>query len=145
MFVTWRGTAAANIITGSNIALSTQTSDVLVLSDFLGDAGQARQFEQDNWPSSDGRSLDGILRIKGKNLVQYPKIWKCSFLVKPAQLALFEQLQDAQGAINAQLRVQDNWEAIGTPVNVWMDTKPGYRRAIGSSWHNLTFDLYEVA
>lgn len=91
-----------------------------------------------------GRSLLGTIRLKGDNWKKDQ--WECNFLVTPPQLALFEQLVQAQQDNVPTVTLIDRWIAgVTVTKSVWVQIDRQYLTIVAAnSWQRLQFQLLEV-
>jgi hypothetical protein len=92
----------------------------------------------------DGRSLLGAIRLNGDNWKK--DVWECNFIAALPQVALFEQLVQAQQDNVATVTLIDRWVA-GSVVTklVWLQVDQRYLSVVGSAdWRRLQFQVWEV-
>lgn len=145
MFITWDGSQATNQY------LSPQASHLVLSHPSIVD--QLLLAEHDDRPyenyrtgqtRSNGRSLLGSIRLQGGNWKK--DRWECNFLVKSAQVVLFEQIVQAQQDDNLPAILVDRW-IDGTVITkyVWIEIDRQYLSLVaGNSWFRLQFQVLEV-
>jgi hypothetical protein len=92
----------------------------------------------------DGRSLLGGIRLKGDNWKK--DVWECNFFAVAAQVALFEQLVQAQQDNVATVTLVDRWvTGIVVAKLVWLQVDRQYLTVVATgSWYRLQFQAVEV-
>ncbi|MGL4617882.1 MAG: hypothetical protein ACRCZS_02310 [Chroococcidiopsis sp.] len=93
---------------------------------------------------ADGRSLKGTIRLKGNNYKK--EQWQCNFMAIAPQVALFEELLQAQQDDILPVNLIDRWvDGVVVTKNVWIDIDRQYLSLIdANSWWRLQFALLEV-
>lgn len=92
---------------------------------------------------ADDRSLKGAIRLKGNN---YRKgQWQCNFMAIATQVALFEELLQAQQDDILPVNLIDRWTDTVITKDVWIDVDRQYLSLIdANSWWRLQFMLLEI-
>ncbi len=144
MLITFEGA------TSTNQYLSPRVSHLVLSHPSLTDQLLLAQFDEKPYENyrtgqtqGDGRSLLGSIRLKGDNWKKDQ--WECNFLVTPPQVALFEQLVQAQQDDIFPARLVDRWfDGVETIRNSWIQVDRQYLSIAGGSWLRLQFQLWEV-
>jgi hypothetical protein len=148
-FLTWRGPFPANpydslnpaICRGSIVLAHPGEVDSLVLTTSDGDAYQR---EETNWLRSDGRSLQGGLRITGS--MPTPEQWVGNFAVKLPQLALFRNFLMQQKTSATPITLIDHWvPTLYRTVPVFLSVDDRWKTPIGHGhWYRIQFRAEEI-
>jgi hypothetical protein len=144
MLITWEGSTA------SNQYLSPLVSHLVLSHPSIND--QLLLAEHDEKPyenyrtgqtQGDGRSLLGSIRLKGDNWKKQQ--WECNFLVLAPQVALFEQLVQAQQDDILPVTLIDRWiDGTVTTRSVWIQVDRSYLTIASGNWFRLQFQCWEV-
>jgi hypothetical protein len=145
MLVTFEGSIATNQYLDppvSHIELSHPSlPDTLLLAEY--DDKPYERYFQGRTQSND-RSLLGAIKLKGGNWKKY--LWECNFLATPLQVALFEDLLQAQQDDVLPCGSVDRWfDSTPGGKSVWIDVDRQYLTIAGGvNWFRLQFRLLEV-
>ncbi len=145
MFITFDG------LTPFNQYLSPQVSHLVLSHPTLED--QLLLAEHDDKPyenyrvgqtRSNGRSLLGSIRLQGDNWKKDQ--WECNFIVKSAQVVLFDQLIQAQQDSTLSVTLLDYWiDGAAVSKSVWLEIDRQYLSLLAAnSWFRLQFQVLEV-
>ncbi len=98
----------------------------------------------EGWTQSNGRSLSGLLRLKGNNY--RTNFWQCNFLVTALQVDLFNQLLVTQEYSPVRVQFTDRWvNGMDYTTGAWLDVDRQYLSVVAAnSWWRLQFTALEV-
>jgi hypothetical protein len=145
MFITFDGTQSTNQY------LIPSVSHLILGHPSLADSLLLAQYDEKPYENyrtgqtqADGRSLLGAIRLKGDNWKK--DLWECNFHTNLAQVALFEQLVQAQQDNVATVTLIDRWvDGVVATKSVWLQVDRQYlTRVATNQWYRLQFQVWEV-
>ena len=145
-FLSLRGSTATDphdpVTEDSYLLVSCTTiTDTVVLFDFA--SGQTPYLAYGTgYDSSDGRSLGGILRIKGQNDPIKRRL-ELAFMVSDSMIAAIEAMIEAQQQ-GEVVTIADKWNATTITAPMWLDVADRYRTQITTNRHLLQLSAVEI-
>ncbi len=142
-FVTWNGTKPTDLY------VTPQTSHLILDHPSLPDRlllaehdEKPYEYYPTGWTQADGRSLLGSIRLKGNNWLK--DVWECNFHAMPPQVALFNQLLQAQQA-SGSVTLTDLWMGTAVTKTIWLQVDRQYLSLVAANnWWRLQFQCWEV-